>query len=363
MLNRIEDRHKLIIDNKVRNVIELIYSLALAGNSPRKIAEMLTLDKYPIPIVYKKDPRAKDVVENDGFGIWKRQTVYSILTNEMYIGNMVQNTHNKISYSSKKLRKTNVGERIIVPSTHEAIISKEIFEKVQEILNKRANSKVTDNQRNYLFGGLIYCHECGRTIRISKDVLKNGVRHYTQCNLYTRKGKFGICSSHRINYDWLEEDIINYLQGICKKCHEHYNFDVLNDNFQKVIVKNLDDINKKINRLEKMVTSYNETVDNLYVDKMHGLIDEDMYKRIYNKTKLEIKKVERKIEQLENQKSNNRKEQGNYLVTTKVQERMLNYMMLNSPTKDQIMRLISKIEIDKEKKVYVYLNFQELFIK
>lgn len=45
----------------------------------------------------------------------------------MYIGNMVQNTHNKISYNSKKLRKTDSSQHIIVPDTLEGIISKETF--------------------------------------------------------------------------------------------------------------------------------------------------------------------------------------------------------------------------------------------
>ena len=88
------DRHKLIVDEEVRYIIELIYDLALEGKSPNKIAEYLTLKKIPIPIVHKGEPRGKNVVENDGFGIWKRQTVKGILTNQMYIGNMVQNTHN-----------------------------------------------------------------------------------------------------------------------------------------------------------------------------------------------------------------------------------------------------------------------------
>ena len=96
------DKHKLIIDEEVRHIVELIYDLALEGKSSNKIAEYLIYKKIPIPIVHKQEPRAKDINENNGFGIWKRQTLKGILTNEMYIGNMVQNTHNKISYNSKK---------------------------------------------------------------------------------------------------------------------------------------------------------------------------------------------------------------------------------------------------------------------
>ena len=139
----------------------------------------------------------------------------------MYIGNMVQNTHNKISYNSKKLRKTSNSELIIVEGTHEGIISKEVFNKVQEIINSDSKARVTNHQLEYLLGGLLICKECGRSIRISEDVIKSGIRHYTQCNLYTRKGKFGIVLN-KCNYDWLEEDVVEYLQEVCEKFCKYF---------------------------------------------------------------------------------------------------------------------------------------------
>jgi DNA invertase Pin-like site-specific DNA recombinase len=355
-----DDRHKLIVDEEVRHIIELIYDLALEGKSPNKIAEYLTLKKIPIPIVHKHEPRANNVSENDGFGIWKRQTVSGILTNQMYIGNMVQNTHNKISYNSKKLRKTSKDEIIIVEGTHEGIISKEAFNKVQKLLNDKSKIRVTDHQLDYLLGGLLYCHECGRNIRISEDILKSGVRHYTQCNLYTRKGKYGICSSHRINYDWLEEDILEYLQEVCEKFCKNYDFDELNDNSEIIVMKNLQDINQKIERLNNMLNSYKSTIDNLYIDKIKGLVDEEMYKRIYNKTKIEIEKINLELEDLNRKKQINEKQTSDSTSFNKCKRSVLNYMSLNNPTKEQITRLIDRIEIDKEKKVYVHLRFPEL---
>ena len=354
------DNHKLIVDEEVRYIVELIYNLAIDGKSPNKIAQILTLKKIPIPIVHKGEPRGKLVKENDGFGIWKRQTIFGILTNEMYIGNMVQNTHNKISYNSKKLRKTSKEELIIVKGTHEGIISKEIFDKVQDIINSKKKMRVTDHQLDYLLGGMLYCHECGRNIRISEDVLKFGVRHYTQCNLYTRKGKFGICSSHRINYDWLEEDILEYLQDMCVKFCKYYNFNELEDNSQDIIMKNIKDINKKNERLNNALNSHKTTIDNLYMDKVKGLVDEEMYKRIYEKTKSEISKINLELEELEQKRQVNEKQTSNNISFSKCKRSVINYMSLKNPTKDQVKRLIDRIEIDKDKKVYIHLRFPEL---
>ena len=358
-----DDRHKLIIDEEVRYIVELIYDLALEGTTPKKIAEHLTLRKIPIPVVYKQEPRAKFVTENDGLGIWKRQTVKGILTNQMYIGNMVQNTHTKISYNSKKLRKTTKEELIIVEGTHEGIVSKEKFDKVQKILNDSSakyTRRITDNQLNYLLGGMIYCKDCGRGIRISKDVLKTGVRHYTQCNLYTRKGKFKVCSSHRVNYDWLEEDIIEYLQEVCEKFCDHYDFNEVRDNSEDIVIKNLIELNTKIERLNKLLNSHKSTIDSLYIDKIKGFVDEEMYKRIYDKTRREMDRINSELEGLNKKKETYEKQTPDNTEFSRCKNSVLNYMSLTNPTRDQIKRLIDKIEIDKNRKVYVHLRFPEL---
>ena len=273
---------------------------------------------------------------------------------------MVQNTHNKISYNSKKLRKTSKDELIIVEGTHEGIVSKETFDKVQAILNKKTTTRVTDHQLDYLLGGLLYCHECGRNIRISEDILKSGVRHYTQCNLYTRKGKYGICSSHRINYDWLEEDILEYLQDVCEKFCKYYDFNELEDNSENIVMKNLKEINQKIEKLNNLLNSQKSTIDNLYMDKVKGLVDEEMYKRIYDKTKQEINRLNIEIEELYNKKQINEKQTSENTGFSRCKHSVLDYMSLKNPTKDQIKRLIDRIEIDKDKKIYVHLKFPEL---
>ena len=356
-----EDRHHLIVDEEVKDNVLMIYDLALSGIGVAKIAEILTRKKIPIPIVYKQENRAKNVTENDGYGIWKRQTVKSMLTNEMYVGNMVQNTYNKVSYRTKKLRKTRKEEIIVVPNTHEAIIDRNTFDKVQEILKNRFQEKKSSHQLEYLLGGMLYCKDCGRTIRISKKIQKKGVRHYTQCNLYTRKGKFGVCSSHALNYDLLEEDVIEYLRNICENFCEKYDFDEITDNSKNVINKNLEKLDKKIIKCKDILQIHQNTLDELYIDKTKGIVDIDMYKRIYDKTYSEQEKIKKELIELEKMKKENEKVlDGNNSNFKRCQHFAIDYMSLKKPTKEMIKRLVDRIEIDKDKKVYVYLRFPYL---
>ena len=146
-----EDKHKLIIDPEASKIVKLIYELCLEGLGVTRICRKLTEDKIPIPIVYKKEPRGLAVIENDGYGIWKNSTVRNILKSQMYIGNMVQHTHEKISYNQKKCKHLNEKDFIIVENTHEPIISKEDFEKVQEILKQKSHTAKDRNFYRFLF--------------------------------------------------------------------------------------------------------------------------------------------------------------------------------------------------------------------
>ena len=96
------------------------------------------------------------------------------------------------------------------------------------------------------------------------------------------------------------------------------------------------------------------------MDKVKGLVDEEMYKRIYDKTKIEIDKLNLEIEELEKKKQVNEKQTTNNSKFSRCKNSVLDYMSLKNPSKDQIKRLVDKIEIDKDKKVYVHLRFPEL---
>ena len=73
-----------------------------------------------------------------GTTLWNATTVRRILKNEVYIGNTIGHKVKKINYKLKKQIMLNTAEWIKVENTHEAIISKEDFYKVQNILNKRS---------------------------------------------------------------------------------------------------------------------------------------------------------------------------------------------------------------------------------
>lgn len=100
--------------------------------------------------------------------IWRDNSIYSILKNEKYTGDMLLQKTYRPDHISKKGR-INHGEvaQFYVENSHEAIISKDIFAKVQQELSRRAKlyGAPCGNEPKYCFTGMIHCNLCGRPYR------------------------------------------------------------------------------------------------------------------------------------------------------------------------------------------------------
>lgn len=128
----------------------------VSGTGSKLIVKYLNDNHYLSPSGYRKTGNIQD--ENKTSYNWNATTICDMLKNEVYIGNTVQNKVSVVSYKVKKLRKVEKEKHIRVEDTHEAIISKDIFEKAQIIHKDRAKKVI--KQYDYLLRGLIYCKHC-----------------------------------------------------------------------------------------------------------------------------------------------------------------------------------------------------------
>ncbi len=130
-------------------IIRIIYRLFLEGYSTSSIAEQLTEAEIPSP---------------SGMNVWQRRTVESILKNEKYYGAALLQKTFCVDYRTKTMRK-NQGElpMYYVENGHEAIVTKEIFEAVQEKLSVPEENLDSVQRRilNHNLSGKLFCSECG----------------------------------------------------------------------------------------------------------------------------------------------------------------------------------------------------------
>lgn len=150
--------------------------------------------------------------------------VTGILNNKVYTGDLIQQKRKRISFKNHKFVKTKDDELIITKNNHREIISKEQFEKVQDIL--RHSVKVNSNNEYDIFSGYLKCAECDSNLSIRKS------KEYTYYACSSHARRRGCNNKHTIRKDILEEKVIkeinNKQASKIDKLNRKYIYDLIN---------------------------------------------------------------------------------------------------------------------------------------
>ena len=343
------NKNKLIIFEEQAVIVRRIFDMCLEGLSFYKIALRLTNEKVKTPAEYYSFEWKNNYHLN--YGVWHAKTIRDILTNRMYIGDLVQNKRNKVNYKVKKIIKNNPENYIIVESTHEPIIEKETFYKVQKRIPKNVGRN--GKKETHLLDGLLYCGDCGHRISVTSRRKKDN-KCYTVCNYYRTYMKQKLCTTHSNNYDVLEKVIIETLRELClnyidkKKVKEEILKNINNDNKQS--------IKKEISILETETNNINNNLDNIYLDKLNKVITEEQFNRVKIKLENELKiKQNRYIELASNINEKNNNEINN----EKIDKFIDAFLSMEKSTRELIINLVDRIEIFEDKNINIKVTFAD----
>ncbi|MBE6927280.1 MAG: DUF4368 domain-containing protein [Ruminococcaceae bacterium] len=264
-----DQKGHLIIDEEAAAVVCEVFTLFSQGYGKTAIARMLNDRGIPNPTEYKrlkglryKQPTAKNST------LWKYFAISDMLVNEIYIGNMVQGKYGSISYKTKQNKPRPKSQWYIVEGTHEPIIDRELWDRVQKMIKERA--KPFDVGTIGLFARKARCANCGYVMRSSK----NRGKHYLQCS--NRHVAKDACIGSFISVDKLEQMVIDELNRLSE---EYLNKDDLERKIE--FCSNLqvqkDSILKNIATYEKRVAELSKGIRELYMDKVKGLISASDY--------------------------------------------------------------------------------------
>ena len=173
-----KDKHKFLIDKNVSHIIKKIFDMILNGKSRREVADFLNQNDILTPSEYLNIKTNKDVTVMKK---WNSEMVNSILRNENYTGTLFQGKKRKLNYRVNKKINIDKENWIVTENHHEAIISKEKFDKVQEILDRK--SKVNKDGSIDILSGILKCKSCDSNM--IKRTSKGKVYYY--CSNYYRK--------------------------------------------------------------------------------------------------------------------------------------------------------------------------------
>ncbi len=201
-----KNRYKLVPDEEAAKNVQLIFTLYKDGLNIPKIAKELNQREILVPLMYKRSQGTKSqgIFQTREKPQWEYNMVKRILTNEVYIGTLVQKKTSSKNCKVKKQVAVPSCEQIAVKNAHEPLVSHEDFFAVQELLkrNVRASPKVGETN---LLSGFIFCADCGGSM-IKKTLTTNGRKYsYYVCSHHKNTKE---CSSHSINQKNTEEAVL-----------------------------------------------------------------------------------------------------------------------------------------------------------
>jgi len=337
-------KNKLEIDKTTAYVVEEIFNLYSIGYGFQKISTYL--DKKKIP------PPSKYLNQKNYISAWNPKSIRAILINEAYIGNTVQNKCISISYKIKKRKPKNESEYIRVENTHEAIISKKVFYQVQDIIKKKRTTSST--RHDFLFKGLIFCHNCGRKSRVCFRGIKKKTG-YIDCSL--ARGKEKKCPPQNYNYDKFEDRVLNVIREVCKIYADKKTLKAIYENYKNNYVCVIKKEEKNMKEIDSRVEVLTKKIDKIYFDNLNGVITDLDYIR-YSKGLAEEKEelLKRKMDIQKKINSIKTPDVKNDNADKIIEE----FMLLKKPTRKLLYELIEKIEIAENKTIYIYFSFSEL---
>lgn len=156
-----EDNHRLVMDAEAAFIVRQMFEMAADGILASSITKHLNDNGVLPPKRYFHLKGLVSEKEADGSVHWSKGTVYSILHNRVYCGDMVQGKHRNIEHMQTLLPSS---EWITVKNTHEPLVSREMWERVQQQWQAAPRKERAPYSEN-IFKGKIFCAHCGYAMR------------------------------------------------------------------------------------------------------------------------------------------------------------------------------------------------------
>ncbi|HIZ20228.1 MAG TPA: recombinase family protein [Firmicutes bacterium] len=343
------EKNKIVIDEEVAPIVRRIFSMALAGISGRQIAAALNDEKIPPPAVYAGLNQGRT---GPYAGLWSSERIAEMLQNETYIGNMVQGRSKKISYKSKMCVRTDRKDWVIVENTHEPLVSKEAFEKVQLLIQSRRYTR--SRTYDFLLKGLIFCHECGYPLAVVNRKKPNGEDClYFLCRTYQRFTKSGACTCHAVKEEKITQAVLEQVNDICRKYVDFSDLTVLAE--REIRETELpQQVEQEMTQLKAKIQSLSSQIDKVYFDRLSGLLTEEDFARIYQRMKDERTRTEQKLSAYIQEAKSPADQKA---LAKELAERFLSSTDQN---RELLVSLVERVEFSEDKQLYIHFRFPSM---
>ncbi|TRM89994.1 recombinase [Streptococcus agalactiae] len=279
-IKKSKEGQKLVIDENVRFIVEEMFDLTLQGKSQYEVAKHFNEKGYAPGMIYYKTGRVYR--ENDD-PEWNKGTISKMLTNPAYTGTLVQGVKQQNLAKGIKQHFVDESQYIICENAHEAIISKEVHERILRERQERKKNHVFSSpmhnfeNRDYenRFKGLVINNNTGKELnRRTRIYGKNKDRLYYSFQNERFSGSIKPEKSVFIMERDLDQAISDKISEFIMKTTSKTKFvNRIKARFNKAI----DTFKKDIENLKRKNLNEENIIQRAYEEYSLGKIDRDEY--------------------------------------------------------------------------------------
>ncbi len=343
-----DEKRTLQINEETAPIVKRIFEMRASGLTPRKIADILNAEKILTPNDYRIATTGVNTVRNPSH-LWHTTVLRTLLSNQAYIGNLVQHKSTTVSYKNHKWIYRPKEDWIVTENAHEAIISKELWDKVKEVEKAVGHGKHTQRGFMHPLSGLMFCADCGAKMRLGWNMPKDIPYFNFNCGNKSRLGS-SACFSHFITVSVLEQIVLNDVKDKAKKI-------VVNEaEFRRRYLehtaaladKNQADVKKELHKDENRLAELDKLIESAFEEKVAGKIPESVCVRLIEKYTAEQSELKERMAYLKQGLEEAEK------ATTDIDEfiqRMKKHLYAPKLTRELCLELFEKLIIDGKETV------------
>lgn len=355
------------IDAEVAPVVVRIFEMRASGMGLTAIAKILNEEGVPCPGKYRYLRGITKAAKYEN-ALWIHGTIRKMLLDQAYIGNRVHGTVKRDKVGMEKTRRSQE-EWQIIENAHESIVSKELFDAVQEVMQEATEKRRAykqqeapkDDARDTL-REKVYCGDCGNMMRAGKGLSRadaDGNRKafvYYDCGKYVDSGRV-VCSNHYVRQEAIMDSLQNALNKQLEIAVDLEQFLEEVKSMPKV-VHYQSGVSNQLASVQTKRRSLERRLENLIVDLTEGLIDKQEYAYAKNRYNSEY---ERLLEQ-ETKMLAASKELGNIIAGADQWIRFLKeYRRFPEINRKVVEYMVKRIYVYPDKRIRIELNYQDPF--
>lgn len=326
----------LIIDPVAAKIVRDIFSWYNQGMGKTAIARELNNKGIPNPTQYKVMQNIAYKIPPNKLGTqWKYSTISDILSNEMYIGNMVQGKYGSVSFRTKKNKPRPKSQWFIVEGTHEAIIDMDLWNSVKSRRNK--NYKPYKGGKIGVFAKKCKCKYCNYIMKSSKSHNDR----YLRCP--TRQVNKSDCIGSFISENVLKNTILKELNLLIE---QYLNIDQLEENILlKQFRNDKEQLQKEIEQYQSNLNKYSKAFKDLFMQKVNEHITQEEFVSL----SADLREDKENIETLLEEKQKKLLELANGRDTLKSKKQLLEkYINVTELSREMVDNLIDHIVVGQK---------------